>query len=423
MLTSIDQPELFFGLVGPIGINLETTAAQLAESLERHGYTVHVIKVTDVFKAVTDLGVKLYSKPLLHRYQSYIRFGNALRKKYSSDEILAALVIAWIFAHRKRHRDRSPVAEPKVAYVIHQFKRKEEINLLRSVYGRLFFQVSVYSSRRKRAEYLARRFAEDAGRSDFTALLSEAEKIIRLDESEVTVKHGQRVREVFHLADFIINLDVDTDASKQIDRFIDLIFGKNDISPTRLEYGMYTAKAASLRSLDLSRQVGAAIFTRDGEIISMGCNEVPKGGGGTYWTEDQFDDRDYKRGEDPNDRVKRNNVTEFLERLDKRYLKQPSKIEKIVASPAVKDSKIMDALEFGRIIHAEMSAISDAARLGRSTAKANLFCTTFPCHICAKHIIATGISNVYFLEPYPKSHAYDLHSEFTTSRGRVHSRA
>jgi deoxycytidylate deaminase len=43
----------------------------------------------------------------------------------------------------------------------------------------------------------------------------------------------------------------------------------------------------------------------------------------------------------------------------------------------------MDILEFGRVIHAEMSAISDAARLGRATKDATLFCTTFPCHICA----------------------------------------
>ncbi len=411
MLVSIKRPELFFGLVAPIGVNLETTAIELSESLRRHGYTVHILKVTDVFKAVPNLGIKLQSKPLLRRYQSYIRFGNALRKKYDNDAILAALVIAWISKHRKRNRDRSAVAEEKVAYVVHQFKRKEEIDLLRSVYGRLFFQISVYSSSRRRAEYLAHRFADDAGRTDFTALLSESEKLIRLDESEITVKHGQRVREVFHLADFIINRDADTDERKQVDRFVDLIFGKNDISPTRIEYGMYMAKAASLRSLDLSRQVGAATFTQNGEIISMGCNEVPKGGGGTYWTEDQFDDRDYKRGEDPNDRIKLNNVTDFLERLDKKFLKQPSSIEKIVATAAVRESKIMDSLEFGRIIHAEMSAISDAARLGRSTEKANLFCTTFPCHICAKHIIAAGIANVYFLEPYPKSHAFDLHSD------------
>jgi deoxycytidylate deaminase len=74
----------------------------------------------------------------------------------------------------------------------------------------------------------------------------------------------------------------------------------------------------------------------------------------------------------------------------------------------------MDILEFGRMIHAEMSAISDAARLGRSTLCGILFSTAFPCHICAKHIVASGIKRVVFLEPYPKSYAEELHSDSIT---------
>jgi hypothetical protein len=82
----------------------------------------------------------------------------------------------------------------------------------------------------------------------------------------------------------------------------------------------------------------------------------------------------------------------------------------------------MDALEYGRIIHAEMSAISDAARLGRSTKNAVLYTTTFPCHMCAKHIVAAGIDKVVFLEPYPKSLAGDLHSDsiLIEGQGRDH---
>jgi tRNA(Arg) A34 adenosine deaminase TadA len=74
----------------------------------------------------------------------------------------------------------------------------------------------------------------------------------------------------------------------------------------------------------------------------------------------------------------------------------------------------MDIIEFGRMIHAEMSAISDAARLGRSTLEATLYCTTFPCHLCAKHIVAAGIDRVVFLEPYPKSYAKKLHDDSIT---------
>jgi deoxycytidylate deaminase len=229
------------------------------------------------------------------------------------------------------------------------------------------------------------------------------------------------LREVFHLADFIVNKDTTEDEKIQTDRFVDLLFGNNARSPTKTEYGMYIAKSASLRSLDLSRQVGAAIFSETGEIITMGCNEVPKGEGGTYWSDEHYDNRDYKRKEDPNEKIKRQNIIELLSRLEKKYLNHEaySSIEEIFKAAAVQDSKVMDSLEYGRIIHAEMSAIADAARLGRPIKGAVLFCTTFPCHICAKHIVASGISKVVFLEPYPKSHAFDLHYDSIRVEGDV----
>lgn len=77
----------------------------------------------------------------------------------------------------------------------------------------------------------------------------------------------------------------------------------------------------------------------------------------------------------------------------------------------VADSKIMDLIEFGRIIHAEMSAICDASRNGLSLKAVTMYCTTFPCHICAEHIIASGVSRVVYLEPYPKSYAFELHDD------------
>lgn len=40
-----------------------------------------------------------------------------------------------------------------------------------------------------------------------------------------------------------------------------------------------------------------------------------------------------------------------------------------------------------------------------------MFTTTFPCHNCAKHIVAAGIHRVFFVEPYPKSKASQLHAD------------
>src|SRR4029079_6585698 len=37
--------------------------------------------------------------------------------------------------------------------------------------------------------------------------------------------------------------------------------------------------------------------------------------------------------------------------------------------------------------------------------------TTYPCHSCARHIVAAGIKKVVYLEPYAKSMAINLHDD------------
>jgi len=187
---------------------------------------------------------------------------------------------------------------------------------------------------------------------------------------------------------------------------------------------MYTAAGASLRSIDLSRQVGAAIFSETGEVVSLGCNEVPKAFGGTYWCDDGPDThRDFEEGVDANQIQKTVIIRDLLERLEKlgflnkslfKKLSKPNEFREFLNSPEIKDSKAMDIIEFGRMIHAEMGAVTDAARRGSSVKNTVMYCTTFPCHVCAKHIVASGIKRVVFLEPYPKSYAKKLHSDSIT---------
>jgi deoxycytidylate deaminase len=294
----------------------------------------------------------------------------------------------------------------KNVFLLHQFKRKEEIDLLRAVYGRIFFQVSVYSRRGARVDYLSRKFASSENTAAAQRYRPAAESLIQDDENETTNTHGQRVGKIFHDADVIVSLDAPKTAAEQVERFCELIFGSNSISPTRTEYGMFLAKAAALRTLDLSRQVGAAVFSDGGEIAALGSNEVPKAGGGTYWTNEEFDDRDFVRKLDSNFSRKREILRELV-----KIISPSANIDNLLADPRIIDCQFMDALEYGRIVHAEMSALSDAARSGRSVKDGTLYCTTFPCHMCTKHIVAAGIKRVVFLEPYPKSLAAELHSD------------
>jgi cytidine deaminase len=78
-------------------------------------------------------------------------------------------------------------------------------------------------------------------------------------------------------------------------------------------------------------------------------------------------------------------------------------------SSVMKGSHLANSIEYFRAVHAEMAAIVDAARRGVSVKDSVLFCTTFPCHDCAKHIVAAGIQRVVYIEPYPKSLAPELY--------------
>jgi deoxycytidylate deaminase len=410
-ISTIQFPELLFGFVSAVGVDLRPIISAFRSCLEAEDYEVVEIKVTDTFQLLKDVvrpKRALVTTPIEDRYDTYIAYGNQLRSFFEDDAILASFSVGQVVRERiKRSKKNPKEAFGKKAYLLHQFKRKEEIELLRSVYGRLFFQVSVYSRRGARVDFLSRKFSEKKNSAEVSRYRASAEALVQRDENELDVKHGQRVGKIFHDADFIINNDLNSpDVDKQVDRFCELIFSSNSISPTKFEYGMFLAKAAALRTLDLSRQVGAAIFSNAGEIISLGSNEVPKALGGTYWSDDQFDDREYVRRYDSNDKRKREILWAILEAIDPH-----ADNERLMKKPEVIDSQFMDALEYGRIVHAEMSAISDAARNGRAIKNSVLYSTTFPCHMCAKHIVASGITKVVFLEPYPKSLAHDLHSD------------
>lgn len=188
---------------------------------------------------------------------------------------------------------------------------------------------------------------------------------------------------------------------------------------------MFHAKSAALRSADLGRQVGAVIATKESDIIAVGCNDVPKAMGGLYWPDDDNDERDFQVGKDSMYEQREIILSEIIEKFksDKMLTdKLNSESTRVIVNSLIngkkktvlKGAQVMNLLEFGRSVHAEMAALMDAARRGVSVKGATLYCTTFPCHLCARHIIAAGIDRVVYIEPYPKSRAKQLHKDSIT---------
>ena len=151
--------------------------------------------------------------------------------------------------------------------------------------------------------------------------------------------------------------------------------------------------------------------------MATGCNEVPKALGGQYWAGDPGDRRDYKLGADQSDRGKRTVLRELLTVLrDHKKLADSVDVDELVTAilgggAALPETAIANLTEFTRDVHAEGAALTSAARLGVSVRGCTLFATTFPCHNCAKHLVAAGISRVVYREPYAKSYARDFYMD------------
>lgn len=122
------------------------------------------------------------------------------------------------------------------------------------------------------------------------------------------------------------------------------------------EHHMMLARITAMRSPDPNTQVGACIVDQGNRVLGLGYNGLPKGmdANAIDW------DRDVK---------------------------------------PFSDSK------YAYIVHAEQNAILNA----HSTKLENcvLYTTLFPCNICAKEIIQTGIKKVFYLE-----HKYPDREEF-----------
>ena len=287
--------------------------------------------------------------------------------------------------------------------------------MLRRIYGQGFYLFGIHADKVRRLSYLT----DDKGLTS-----TQAAELTEIDEDE-KLPHGQRTRDTYHLADLFLNFGKNDDQVKNtVQRFLELIFAHPYKNPTFDEFSMFMAFSSSVRSGDLSRQVGAVI-TRNQQIVATGANECPVSGGGLYWSKvdpetgeviDSGDGKDFTREQDSNKAEQREIIQSILSQLPSAAGDDDSLRDKLTGlesefSDILEHSRISDLTEFGRVVHAEMEAILSCARAGINCVKATMYCTTFPCHNCAKHIIASGITRVVYVEPYPKSKALELHSE------------
>lgn len=430
--------ELVIAFAGPVGCGIPTVKSKLTEILASSGYVIKEIKISDYIQQCLDNRVIQNDTASDDRYGRYVKLqeaGNALRTIQS--DLLSEYAIKEIAEHRTSkigdEVETDDYIPLRTAYIIDQLKHQDEVTLLRAVYGNLFYLFGVLSTSSRRE---ARLRDEGVDKSKISELIERDRK-----QRE---KNGQQLDKTLQLADFFVRNDYANVVSieAQLNRANDLIHGVNGITPSKDEYGMYVAYSSGLRSACLSRQVGASIMNDDGVILATGRNDVPKAGGGLYGPEhlsndarcvkkegnECYNDKYKNKLADDIQKIISSQLSAEIERLklsattnDQKIIINQIQIDDIaknISQKAHEDTRLGGLIEFSRSIHAEMDAIvSLAYKGGGHTKDATLFTYTFPCHNCARHIVAAGIKRVVYLEPYEKSLATELHGDDIDTEG------
>jgi deoxycytidylate deaminase len=417
--------EIIIALIGPVGSGVSTSAGIIKSILgDEFDYKVcDIIKPSDIiYREAHRVGVTNISTSPLDAYvQEMQDAGNKLREKFGNN-YLAEKVVEQIYKFRKENNGYNADGVPlpgRRAYIIDSIKNPEELSLLRQIYGEIVCVFGVFAPDELRVKRLKDNGAEDGS----------IQKIVDRDQNEI-MTFGQKTRKIFVDSDFFICNDRKIDELRtKIKRYLDIVFDAAIHTPTREESAMYEAGAAAANSACMSRQVGAAIISSGGELISVGWNDVPRFKGGLYCEDDQYiwdenssaiidkDNRCFKWGGNicHNETRRIDIINKISSKISQSGILKKGKNAEDVISLINEGTGIDSLIEFSRSIHAEMEAILSVAREGRhSLVGATLYTKTYPCHNCARHIVAAGIGTVIYIEPYKKSLAIALHSDAVT---------
>lgn len=405
--------ELVIVLCGAIGSPISFIVEALTSLLNhKFGYTCTTIRLSDYIKQYANaVSRTIDDSTEFLRVKTLIDAGDELRNRFGAG-ILAELAIREISYARQKRKEiakEDGFKPARICHIINSVKNQEELDLLRAVYRDMLHCIGIGSPMDFRIGKLRQ----------LGMLSKDISELIDQDSGE-EFSHGQTVRDTYPNSDFFLRADNENteNISTKLERYLNSIFSTQVITPTIEESAMFMAASAAANSACLSRQVGAAITDADGNIVSLGWNDVPRAGGGLYCACKNGETTDMRcknlsGGICQSDVYKTKTAEEIADALLKKRIIKKNKKE--LTAKTILKSKVKDLLEFSKAIHAEMHAIiSGSQKTGSRMINGKLFCTTYPCHQCARHIVFAGIKEVYYIEPYRKSLAISLHQDSIT---------
>lgn len=420
-------PELVIALVRPIGVPREALLEPIEAALNRLGYRPVVVRLSSLLEPSRSPNMSATQSFLGEdtRVETLIEAARAFCDRHKQADALAKLAIQEIRRIREVENEHMTGIEDtassplkRVAFVIDSLKRPAEVTTLRQVYADRFFLIGGFIDEESRIQQFRDKLRSSYKGEPPLVTTQRARDLIIKDDNEPTA-FGQNVRKTFPMSDLIVKVELHPGQnsrghhSLEIARFFDLIFQSPRYSPPTVdELAMHLADTASAMTTALGRKVGACIISRHGKVIALGHNEVPTG-----------ERTDTEIGFDTSDSEIQSLALEVLEDLSRKgFLSDDSK-QKLADDASVFLGEIGDLplrglIEFQRPVHAEMTAMMDAARQGIALHEAAIYTTTYPCHLCAKHIVTLGLDPVVYIEPYPKSKAESMYETAVKSTFR-----
>jgi len=213
------------------------------------------------------------------------------------------------------------------------------------------------------------------------------------DSGENQPEHGQHVRLCVDRADVVINnLSLIEDLHKKVERYLKLIANPGAERPNPCETNMRMAFEQTRQSLCLKRGIGAVI-TDNGRVIANGYNGTPEKVASCISLNSCYKDHAKE--------------CEGCGTPFQAILRVCIKCGRPIEQKRV--AELEKNLDLCRGVHGEERAILQVAKKGGASLKDTvLYTTTFPCLLCAKKIIEVGISEVWYVEPYPFTEAYKI---------------
>ncbi len=433
VLRDLRANEVFVAIVGPAGSGAGTAAQVLKSFLEENDFQTEIVKASTLIRNTAETaGFEVPSSDMrksLDGVQMMQDRGDELRKgvMYGRPEDHSAIARLTLEEICKRRAvlqgieytgaPVEPDGKPR-AFIIDSLRHPAEVALLRAVYQDAFSLIGIVCDPSKREQRIRENFFDRALWGN-TEIKTRVKDFLTRDENAPD-KHGQHVSDTFHEADFFVDNSEDagedlaiTGMNDQLRRFVNLVTQKKIVRPTIAETAMHHARSAQMRSACLSRQVGAALVDTGGNIVATGTNDVPRAGGGLYGESFLLEIKDdqrcaFRETVYCSSNREQNNI---IDELITAFPELISNVDKDTVIKKIRDTRLGGLIEFSRAVHAEMDAILSASISGVSPRGCRMYVTTYPCHYCARHIVASGIDEVQFIEPYPKSKATELHSD------------